>query len=87
LRERYFLGKYISSLQKKTAINDEQGLIIAILNKLANPSLSLNRRECEYLIQKLSDRFEDACDCRNEIEINLLQALIAKLTHFDTPYT
>jgi len=82
LRERNFLGKVISSWQKRTSIYEEKVLIFSILNKLKNPHLSLNRREYEYLIEKLSDRFEDACDCRNEYEINQLQSLIDKLNGF-----
>jgi hypothetical protein len=78
LRERLFLGKFVASLQR-TAMNGEQRLNLSILNKLVNPHLSFDQKEYGYLIKKLSDRFEEACDCRNEHEINLVQSLIVKL--------
>jgi hypothetical protein len=78
MQERLYLRKYVSSLQR-TTIGKEQSLNLSILNKLENPHLSFDRREYNYLIEKLSDYFGDACDCRNEYEINLLQRLIVKL--------
>ncbi|MDN4593298.1 hypothetical protein [Polycladomyces subterraneus] len=77
-QERLYLGRYISSLQRTTT-GKEQNLNLSILNKLENPDLPFERGEYNYLINKLSDRLEDACDCRSEYEINLLQSLIMKL--------
>lgn len=83
LRERYFLGKV---LKKSSCKQEEKKIILAILNKLREPSFSLSHEECAYLTCRLLACFEAACDCRNEYQIGKLQCLIEKVSEFHSEY-
>ncbi|WP_026678869.1 hypothetical protein [Fictibacillus gelatini] len=82
LRERSFLCNYLSSLQNVTTLEHDKKVILSLFKKLSNPypylPYHLSREETDYLIQKLSDRLDDAYDSRNDYEIKAIERLTEK---------
>lgn len=79
LQERLFLKQFLTSLRQNRASTEEGAWIAYTINKLSNPFILLSNEECVFLTQKLHDRLEDACDCRNELEIDQIRRLLRKM--------
>lgn len=79
-REQKFLKKLFLSLSKNANVKNDHHLITTISNKLMNYQvMPLDEHELDYLKQVLSNKLEDVCDCRNEIEINFISDLLGKI--------
>lgn len=79
IQERLFLKKFYLSLRKNTTSTEKQAWLTQTIEKLSSPIIKLSNDECLFLKQKLYDRMEDACDCRNEIEIDQIRCLLHKM--------
>lgn len=78
--ERQFIEKLIRSLSKQENTQEDQLLITSLTKKWLQPGRApLNQQELTYLTEKLVYKLEDACDCRNEQEINFILQVMNKL--------
>lgn len=77
-QERLFLKRFLNTLHHCTTSPNEKALIPFILEKLAGPFFIISEEESLFLTQKLTEKMEDACDCRNEPEIDFILHLLNK---------
>lgn len=78
-QERLFLKRFLNTLHYRTTSPNEKDRIPFILQKLAGPFFIISEEECLFLTQKLTEKMEDACDCRNEPEVDFILHLLNKL--------
>lgn len=79
MQERLFLKKLLTPLRQNQTPPQQTIPISVTLNKLSNPFIQLSKEEYYFIIEKLYDRMEDACDCRNEFEVEQIRSLLHKI--------
>lgn len=76
LRERYLLGEL---LKKKDCSLEEKQMILVIMHKLREHSITFNCEECNYVKRRLFACMNEACDHSKKYSKNHLQNLIEKV--------
>lgn len=79
IQERLFLKKLLTPLQRKIISPQKSNTLSVTLQKLSSPFLQLSKEEYIFIKERLYDRMEDACDCRNEFEVEQIRHLLHKI--------